>query len=268
MYPENNLYGLYKKYTREDIYSHRVPDITKKRTLEIMNFAINCCESWGSSLDIGGGSGHYSLPLLHKFKKSVVVEVAPHKELSLLKDAYSNFEYYNNFIEDIDFKEKFDFILLADIFEHIVDIKLFISQISSLQNKGGVVYVLTPNPLFCGPAEESALYYPLNKDGHRKHYLSNEVVDIMNEYGYSLTYSSQEEGPLRQKTKRILRGFSRRDKNLSEKFYIYRSMVAPLLSFFYNPILFFIESYVYSDECDCKNNLEKTLSSTYIFKKK
>ena len=176
MYPEKDLYKIYKENIEEKLFSGRIPDVTKKRTLEVMNFAINCCDSWGSSLDVGSGTGHYSIPLLFKFKKSAVVEISKHEEHEYLKNKYSNFEYYNNFIEQIEFKEKFDFVLLADIFEHIIDIDKFIEQVSNLQNEGGVVYILTPNSLFCGPAEQSGIYYIKYKDGHIKHYLKKQKL--------------------------------------------------------------------------------------------
>lgn len=267
MYPKKDLYTIYKKNVYDKVFSNRIPDITKKRTLDVMNLAINCCEKWGNSLDVGGGSGHYSIPLLFKFKKSVVVEVSKHGEHEYLKNRYPNFEYHNDFIEQIEFKEKFDFILLADIFEHIVDVTKFIGQITNLQNDGGVMYILTPNPLFCGPAEQSGIYYTRHKDGHHKHYTKQEVIKIMNKHHYEPIYIGYEEGPLRQRVKRIVRGLSRRDKNLGDKFFVYRKIISPMLSIIYNPLLLLTEFYVYKDEYSNKNNSENMMSTTYIFKK-
>ncbi|EKD85768.1 MAG: hypothetical protein ACD_37C00628G0002, partial [uncultured bacterium] len=74
MYPENNLYNIYIKNYFSLTSPQKFPDITKQFTLDSMSRAINCCEQWGSFLDIGAGSGHYSLPLLFKFKKGTAVE--------------------------------------------------------------------------------------------------------------------------------------------------------------------------------------------------
>jgi len=267
MYPQNNLYSIYKKNVHEKNFSPRIPDVTNKRTLDFMNLAINCCENWGSSLDIGGGSGHYTAPLLFKFKNAVVVDVAKYEEHEYLKKRYQNFEYHNKFIEQIEFKEKFDFILLADIFEHIVDINLFIEQVSELQNKGGVVYILTPNPLFCGPANQSEIFYTKHLDGHQKHYLKIEVENIMKQHAYELVYFGYEESIIRQKVRRYIRGFSRRDELLSNKFFIYKKIIAPMLSLGYSSILFFVEYLVHNVEYKNKNNAELMLSAAYIFKK-
>lgn len=267
MYPKNNLYKLYKENVYDRYFSTRIPDVTKKRTLEVMNLAVNACSSWNSSLDIGGGSGHYSIPLLHKFKKSVVVEVDKHEEHIYLKNKYPHFEYHNNFVEKVDFKEKFDFILLADIFEHIEDPEVFIEKLSSLQNKDGVIYILTPNPLFCGPAEKSGIYYLDHIGGHHKHYFPHEIISLLNTYGYTLAYLCYEEGPIRQVMKRILKGFSRRDRRLNDSFFIYRKLLAPIFEILYTPILFLVEWYVNRVECLNKDNKENTMGATYIFKK-
>lgn len=69
MYTKNNIYPTYIRNLNEKEYSSDIPDITKKRTLHILNTAINCCEDWETALDIGGGNGHYSLSLTEKFKK-------------------------------------------------------------------------------------------------------------------------------------------------------------------------------------------------------
>lgn len=267
MYPKNNLYKIYKKNIYEKNFSRSIIDVTNKRTLDIINLAINCCEQWQSSLDIGGGSGHYSVPLLYKFKKVVVVEVAKHEEHEYYENRYSNFEYHNKFIEEIEFKEKFDFILLADIFEHITDINNFVEQVANLQNDGGVVYILTPNPLFCGPAEQSGIYYTRHKDGHYKHYLVSEVVKIMNKRDYELVYMEYEESLLRQYLKRIIKGFSRRDIYLSNKFLTYKKLIAPLLSVVYTPLLTLVEFFVCKNEEKNKDNIEKMMSVVFIFKK-
>ncbi len=267
MYPKNDLYEVYKNNFDDAISLHRPVDVTKKRTLEVMNLAINCCEHWGASLDVGGGTGHYTIPLLHKFKKSVVVEVQNLPDHEFLKNKYSNFEYYNDFIENIDFKEKFDFILLVDIFEHIVDVNSFIKQVSELQNKGGVVYILTPNPLFCGPAEQSDIYYTRHENGHQKHYLADEIIKIMKGCDYEIIYTSYEESLLRQFPREKIQSISRNDKVLSERFYIYRKVISPVVNFVCSLLSPFVESYTYKSEIKHKDNKENTRAVAYIFKK-
>jgi SAM-dependent methyltransferase len=266
MFPEKNLYKLYKGYIHEREYSSRIPDITKKRTLEMMNTAVNCAEKWDTALDIGGGSGHYSIPLIHKFRKAVLVELEKHEEQDYLQNKYSNFHFFQAKIEDIKIEDKFDFILLADVFEHIPDVKALAMKLSDLQDKGGVVYILMPNPLFVGPAIESEIYYKRTPYGHQRHYFPDETEKIMSEAGYKLVHFSYEEGEFRQKIKRIIRGFSRRDKKFS-KVRLYDKVIGPILHFLYSPLLIWVELAVYKDEWRKKENCEATRNIGYIFKK-
>ena len=56
-------------------------------------------------------------------------------------------------------KISFDFVLLMDVFEHISNIESFVGKLATIQKNGGVLYIITPNPIFCGPAEKSELFY-------------------------------------------------------------------------------------------------------------
>lgn len=266
MFPKNNLYTFYKKNIFERDFSSRIPDITKKRTLEMMNTAVNCSEKWDAALDIGGATGHYSIPLLHKFRKVVLVELEKHEEQDFLLKKYKNFQFFQEKIEDISFDTKFDFILLADVFEHIPDVSALAGKMADLQDTGGVVYILMPNPLFVGPASESEIYYTRTPFGHQRHYFPEETERIMSEAGYALVYSSYEEGSLRQSVKRIVKGFSRRDKRLSS-ITLYNRIIGPILSFLYHPFLMLAEWLTYRDERSNRNNREDSRAIGYIFKK-
>jgi SAM-dependent methyltransferase len=268
MYTPRDLFKLYKKYSLNEEYSRKVPDVTKKRTIEVMNMAINCCESWGHSLDIGAGSGSYTAPLLRKFKQCTVVDVVPFKEYPRFKKEFPNFDYKIGEFETLSFTEKFDFILLADIFEHIPDIKAFMAKIAGLQNKGGVVYIMTPNPLFCGPAETSSLFYKRNPYGHQKHYLPFEVKEVVEKAGYVLVNMSYEEANARRKWgRRIVLGLSRRDRRWSDASAIYRGAIGPSCRAILKPFLWLIEKIIYRNELKHAQDSESTMSAVYIFKK-
>jgi SAM-dependent methyltransferase len=266
MFPEKNLYTLYKRYIHEQDYSHRIPDITKKRTLEMMNTAVNCAEKWDTALDIGGGSGHYSIPLIHKFRTATLVELEKHEEQDYLLKRYSNFQFFQGKIEDVSVEGIFDFILLADVFEHIPDIQALAQKLASLQDTGGVVYILMPNPLLVGPAREAEIYYERTPYGHQRHYFPDETERIMKEAGYRLVHLSYEEGAFRQKMKRIIRGFSRRDKKFS-RIKFYDKVIGPVLAVLYSPLLLWAESATYKDEWRNRENCEATRNIGYIFKK-
>jgi SAM-dependent methyltransferase len=232
----------------------------------MMNAAVNCAEKWDTALDIGGASGHYSIPLIHKFRKVTLIELEKHEEQDYLLKKYPNFQFFQAKIEDISIKDTFDFILLADVFEHIPDVQALAQKLAALQNKGGVVYILMPNPLFVGPASEAEIYYERTPYGHQRHYFPDETEKVMREAGYKLVHLSYEEGELRQEVKRIVRGFSRRDKRFS-RIKFYDKVIAPVLSFLYTPFLAWAEAVVYKDEWRKRENREATRNIGYIFKK-
>lgn len=267
MYPEKNLYSTYKKLFDEKDLSSFIPDITKKRTLDLMNTAVNCSESWDYALDIGGGSGHYGLPLIEKFKEVTLIEPDIYEEHAVFDKKFKNFSVIHSMVKDVTLESKVDFILLADVFEHIPGIEGFVSQLSRFQETGGVVYIMTPNPLFCGPAVESILHHSkIGSHGHIRHYFKHEVVNIMKEGGYDLVHFSYEEYASRANARRIIKGISRRDKTFS-KFLIYRNFFGPIIRTLLKPYILAIESSVYKREKQNQDNTEDCMSSVFVFKK-
>lgn len=270
MYPKNDLYEIYKKNIRNDRLSDRLPDVGKKYTLDVINRAINSCEKWNNFLDIGACGGHYSIPLLFKFNNGFAVEATPNNQLLQLEKDYKNFTVKTGFIQNTDFKNKFDFILMADVFEHIPDNDLenFTKKISSIQDIGGVLYILTPNPLFCGPATKSGLFHnsgEFDHEGHYKHYLSLEIKEIFAKYSYKTVFESYEEGLLKNFFKRYIFSLSIRDKKYSKK---------PIYKFF-SPFPIFIlkiffkiaEVIIYNNELKNNKNYFDSMSYVIVLKK-
>jgi predicted TPR repeat methyltransferase len=231
MYPELNLYEHYKERSFDVLFSKDLPDVTKRITLEHMNFAVNFCEAWDSFLDIGGGSGHYSTALSAIFKKGAVVDISHFKEHEDLVKRYPNIEVVHKPVEEFTKTERVDFILLADLFEHIEKIEPFVKKLAGFQDKGGVIYIMTPNPAKCGPAPESGIYHTRHTFGHQKHYAKQEIEKIMAKEGYSLVGMFYEEGGVRQFAKRIVKGLSRRDKNWGNHilYKILRPLILPVM---------------------------------------
>lgn len=265
-YPDMGLYQAYLARSFHYTDSPSIKDRTAKITLEYMNFAINNCEKWETFLDIGGGSGHFSSSLSSYFKKGAIIEVESHPEHQELIQKYSNLSVVHSLIEDYHSTEKADFILLADVFEHIPNIDIFASQLSALQEKGGVVYILTPNPNVCGPAPESEIYHTKHPHGHIKHYNKNEVCAIMARNGYESLFVAYEETPYRKATKRLLYALSRRDKRWSDN--ILYKLVRPILLPFYFLISLLCEKTTYVHEKRNSVNAFTTLAQAMAFKKK
>jgi SAM-dependent methyltransferase len=215
-YPKNNLYQLYKKYSIFMWLSPRIKDHTQRWSLDLMNRAMNCCERWGSFLDVGAGSGRCCVPLLHKFKKGFAIEVDPNEDLKAVKKAYSNLTVYTKLVQDVKIKEKIDFILAIDVIEHIPskDIPAFLKSIADMQDRGGIVHIATPNAINCGPAEQSGIYYKRHTFGHYKQYTKIELEELFSHYGYKQVFYSYEDSPLRLVVKMIIVIFSYIDKKI------------------------------------------------------
>lgn len=197
MYPNIDLYSHYQKNRLPSDFSPSYPDVTKRITLTYLNHAINLCENWEQAMDIGGGSGHYASALAAKFKKVTLVELEILPAHDTLSAQYPNIEVVHSYIEEYTETKKVDFILLADVYEHVPDINQFVEKIAALQPVGGALYVMTPNPVRCGPATVSGLYHkivPRSHNGHIKHYTSTEIIDLVCAAGYHLELQVYEIG--------------------------------------------------------------------------
>lgn len=266
-YPDLDLFEAYQKSQRAAPYHRNFPDRTKRHTLRLMNMAINLCEDWGHAIDIGGGNGHYLAGLARKFKRTTLVEVSAHPEHATLTKDVPNLTVTQTPIESYRTNDKADFILLADVFEHIPDIRSFVNILSNLQNTGGVVYIMTPNPLYCGPAPESGTYHTRHAYGHIKHYTVAEITDLMSAGGYRLELLRYEEAPFRQLVKRLLSGLIRRDTALAHFFpyrYLRHLTTWPLFSL----VSALADKLVYRNEQLHQHNPDVTMTHSLVFKKK
>src|SRR5260221_371549 len=60
-YPANDLYKFYTRYAVDTWLSPRIKDHTLRRSISLLNRAMNCCETWNTFLDVGAGSGRISI---------------------------------------------------------------------------------------------------------------------------------------------------------------------------------------------------------------
>jgi len=265
MYPDLSLYKSYLERNADNSRSPRFPDVTKKATIEYMNYAANICEKWDSFLDIGGGTGHYSAGLSALFKGGTVIEVERHDEQLAQAKRNPNIRFANQMIEDYADQKVVDFILLADVFEHIRQIDAFASHLSRLQEKGGVVYIMTPNPIFCGPAPESTIHHTRHANGHIKHYTRSEICSIMSREGYELVFAAYDESRFRESVKGLIRGLSRRDQKLRSNRIL--RILSPLVSPFALALRLVAQPMVYRVEKRIRNDEFKGRTQNLAFKK-
>lgn len=264
-YPVFDLFTKYMASQKAAPFNQKIPDICKKYPLELMNHAINLCEQWEHAMDIGGGNGHYLAGLAKKFKKATLVEVSSFPEHKTLEKEIPNITIFQSFIEKYSSTTKADFILLADIFEHIPDIKAFTLQLAALQEQGGVVYIMTPNAIYCGPAPESGTYHTRHLYGHIKHYTTKEICLLMNAAGYRHEALWFEEAPFRQKARWFLSGLTRRD-DAWQRFFIYR-IIRPLVLIPLLSLRSILGEITYRSERKHRDNQLVTRTQNLVFKK-
>ena len=263
MYPGLNLYENYIKYSCS---GEQLPDVTMKTTIGMINRAINLCDSWNNFMDIGGGTGKNAVALSKVFKHGTLVEIFKHEEHLDIKRKFANIEIVNDLIENYKITNKrFDFVLLADLFEHIPDIDNFIKKISELQTPTGVVYMMTPNPFQCGPATESQIYHTKKEYGHIKHYTSQEIIQLMEKVGYRLIFKYHEESNLRRRLKNYIKSIARKDLKW-KKCGVYK-IIRPITILFSKLLFRIIERIVYNNELKNMNNPFSTITQDLAFKK-
>jgi SAM-dependent methyltransferase len=266
MYQLNNLYEKYKERILSTEFSSDLPDVTSKITLNHINHAINLCKKWDSALDIGCGNGHYLAALSSKFRKNIGIEIDTYKEHETLTGYYENIKFFKGKLEEYSENEKIDFILLMDIFEHIPDISSFMQKIKDLQDKNGIVYLTTPNPHFCGPAQECDIYYKKSGyHGHIDHYTKKEIIDIFSDFGYEMEFCIFEETKARGFLKILAKGFSRRDRRFSKKFFY--KLSRPIFIVILKLLFKIIEIVSYKIEKKYQNDIFNTQSFGIVFKK-
>ena len=102
---------------------------------------------------------------------------------------------------------------MSEVFEHIPtnDIDLVIKKLESLTKKNSIVFISTPDPIFCGPATRSDIYFEKSQYGHYKHYLKDEIVKYFK--NFDLVIYKKIEGKLEVKFNDKLISFRRRTKN-------------------------------------------------------
>lgn len=229
-YPKNNLSKYFYSHGSFRWFSPRLPDFTNKWTVDYMNFAINICEKWNTFLDIGAGDGRYSRTLAPKFKKGYAVESTSNDNFASIHSDFPNVTCVTKYIQHTSIKEKIDFVLLADVFEHIPlkDIQSFVKKINSMQSTGGVVYILTPNAIRCAPAFLSGIYHTRLPDGHYKHYLKQEIDEQFEKYGYIPVLARYEDANLRLIVKSSLMLVSNLDKRMARSAFT-RAITSPFI---------------------------------------
>jgi 2-polyprenyl-3-methyl-5-hydroxy-6-metoxy-1,4-benzoquinol methylase len=93
-------------------------------------------------LDIGCSSGSFLSLSKNRGLKTFGIELNK-SEVEFAKA--KGHSIYNNLLEDINFKTKFDIVTLWDVFEHLKDGKSYLNQIKNILCDDGVIFLQIPN---------------------------------------------------------------------------------------------------------------------------
>ena len=142
---------------------------------------------------------------------------------------------------------------MSEVFEHIPinDIDLVIKKLESLTKKNSIVFISTPDPIYCGPATRSDIYFEKAQYGHYKHYLKDDIVKYFK--NFDLVIYEKIEGKFEVKFNDKLISFKRRTKNFP--FFLKKLL---------NKILFPIQLMIIKWEKSKNNNRTQVL----VFKRK
>ncbi|KKQ95719.1 MAG: Methyltransferase type 11 [Candidatus Woesebacteria bacterium GW2011_GWB1_43_14] len=142
--------------TEQNYYKHRTKESVSERVLgAVVQEALKLAEENTSKkisqlvvLDVGSGSGEYSFVLERYVKKVVGVEpyLPKHREaIKGKKKRRSSVVFVNKKIEDFSSKQKFDLVLSITTIEHMPESEKSFRKIFNLMNKGGLLYLTSPN---------------------------------------------------------------------------------------------------------------------------
>lgn len=96
-------------------------------------------------LDIGGGSG-WLLDVIKSIDPRVnVTQVVDIDEQAKVIAEKNGHQYFHGSIDHFDTTEKFDFVLMLNLIEHIPNPLGTLTKIEQIMNKGGIVLIKTPN---------------------------------------------------------------------------------------------------------------------------
>ncbi|HCI05305.1 TPA: hypothetical protein DEX28_01000 [Patescibacteria group bacterium] len=167
--------------------------LQKYKILEVSKF----CQG-ESMLDVGCGVGQMTKALAGKFKKVVGIDGSLVKiEKANRENRLSNTEYIHTLFEDFKPEQRFDFIVSANVLEHVDDSVVFMKRLRSWLAPNGRVVVTVPNALglhkrigkHIGMIDD---YYKLSetdlRKGHKRIYDRELLINDFKESGLEIDY--------------------------------------------------------------------------------
>lgn len=191
----------YEDFHKNTLFQTRIINRNNFTYRIILNIISKYLESHRKILDIGCGAGTISLYLASKGKKVYGIDISNIAIKSCLESARKLGMESNVHFETMNFpnkipKEKFDFILLIEVIEHLKNDQLALDKTFSLLKKGGIAIISTPSknaPLYkLGLAHEFD-----ERVGHLRRYSLDELVGRCESAGFKILETRKTEGVVR-----------------------------------------------------------------------
>lgn len=101
-------------------------------------------------LDVGSGYGHTAAALASQSRSVVGLEPMSdlHAKAETLAADVPNLSFIHGGVEDLEPGERFDLVLLDNVYEHLPDQQTALDRISAVMRPGAVLYLLMPNKLW------------------------------------------------------------------------------------------------------------------------
>lgn len=153
-----------------------------------------------TALELGCGSGITTQAFSIYFERLVVVD-GSETYLERAKDSIGenkNVEFICSFFEDLDFKEKFEDIIMAHILEHVQDPVYILEKAKNWLANQGRIHVIVPNgesihrqlAVILGIMEKATdLPSEEAKRGHKRVYTKSMLENQIKKAGYYTTFS-------------------------------------------------------------------------------
>lgn len=131
----DNIAHLYDKYKSWNPYYHKL----------IEKIYIKIIPPKQKVLEIGCATGDLLNILKPEF--GVGIDISS-KMIEIAKKKYPSLNFINSSYEDFKTNDKFDYIILSNLLEHIYDINKLFQKINSFCNPDAKIIITTPNPLW------------------------------------------------------------------------------------------------------------------------
>ncbi|PHR58531.1 MAG: hypothetical protein COA44_03575 [Arcobacter sp.] len=95
--------------------------------------------------DIGGGKGNFVNALYEKFPSLEYTVLEPSKSFEILKKKSFIHKLYNDFFDPKNFDNKYNFLSLIGVLEHVVNPKKFLLDIKTLMDRESYLLIEIPN---------------------------------------------------------------------------------------------------------------------------